>query len=67
VIGIIARLIQGRIGVFAEQMQGQNLYILGYSVSVFSNLASMLITILVLLGYSNEYQTTVAVIYNSNT
>jgi hypothetical protein len=67
VIGVITGLIQGRTGVFAERMQGQHLYILGYSVSVFSNSVSMLIVTLGLSGYSNRYRTTVAVIYNNHT
>jgi hypothetical protein len=64
VTGVIVGLMQEQIGVFAEQMQGQHLYILRYLVSIFSNLVSMLITILGLLGYSNEYQVTVAVFCN---
>jgi hypothetical protein len=45
-------------------MQGWHLYILGYSASVFGNLASMLIAMLGLLSHSNWYQATVAVIHN---
>jgi hypothetical protein len=65
VIGVIAGLIQGRSGAFAEWMQEWHLYILRYSVSIFSNSASILIVTLGLLGYSNGYQATVAVICNS--
>jgi hypothetical protein len=65
VIGVITGLIQGQIGVFAKQMQGQYLYILGYSASVFSNSVSMLIVMLDLSGHSNGYQATVAVIHNN--
>jgi hypothetical protein len=64
VIGVIAGLIQGQTGVFAEWMKGQHLYILRYLESVFSNLVSMLIMILILLGHSNRYRATVAVIHN---
>jgi hypothetical protein len=65
VIGVIVGLIQGWTGVFAEWMQGQHLYILGYLVSVFGNLVSMLITMLGLSGYSNGYQAIVAMICNT--
>jgi hypothetical protein len=65
VIGVIAGLMQGRTGVFAERMQGWHLYVLGYSVSVFGNSVSMLIATLGLSGYSNGYWATVAVIRNS--
>jgi hypothetical protein len=41
------------------------LYILGYLVSIFSNLMSMLIVTLGLSGHSNEYQAIVAMIPNS--
>jgi hypothetical protein len=67
VTGVITGLIQGRTGIFAEWMQGRHLYVLRYSVSVFGNLVSMLIVTLGLLGYSNGYQTTVAMIRNSLT
>jgi hypothetical protein len=66
VTGVIAGLIQGRTEVFAEWMQGQHLYVLGYSASVFGNLVSMLIATLGLSGHSNGYQATVAVIRNRN-
>jgi hypothetical protein len=46
-------------------MQGQHLYILRYLVSIFNNLESILIVTLGLLGYSNGYQTTVAMIHNT--
>ena len=55
---------QGQTGVFAERMQGRHLYVLGYSASVFGNLASMLIAMLGLSGHSNGYRTTVAVARN---
>ena len=58
-------LMQGQIGVFAEQMQGWHLYVLGYSASVFGNSASMLIAMLGLSGHNNGYRTTVAVARNS--
>jgi hypothetical protein len=64
VTGVIVGLIQEQTGVFTEQMQGQHLYILGYLMSIFGNLVSMLIATLGLLGYSNGYRTTVAVICN---
>jgi hypothetical protein len=64
VTGVIAGLIQRRIGVFAEWMQGRHLYVLRYLVSVFSNSVSMLIATLGLLGHSNRYRATVAVIRN---
>jgi hypothetical protein len=63
---VIAGLMQGQTGVFAERMQGQHLYVLEYSASVFGNSVSMLITTLGLSGYNNRYQATVAVIYNNN-
>ena len=63
---VTAGLMQGRTGVFAEQMQGQHLYILGYSVSVFGNSASILIAMLGLSGHSNGYRTTVVVAHNSS-
>jgi len=47
---VAVRLIQGQTGVFAERMQGQHLYVLEYSVSVFGNSASMLIASLRLIG-----------------
>ena len=56
---------QGQTGVFAERMQGRHLYVLGYSVSVFGNSASMLIAMLGLSGHINGYQTTVAVARNN--
>jgi hypothetical protein len=62
VTGVIAGLMQGQIEVFAKQMQGWHLYVLGYSASVFSNSVSMLIATLGLLGHNNGYQATVAVI-----
>jgi hypothetical protein len=62
--GVIAELIQEQTGVFAEQMQGWHLYVLGYSVSIFSNSMSMLIVTLGLLGHSNRYRATVAMICN---
>ena len=62
---VTAGLIQGQTGVFAEQIQGQHLYVLRYSASVFGNSASMLIAMLGLSGYSNGYQATVAVARNS--
>jgi hypothetical protein len=65
VIGVIAELMQGWIEVFAERMQRQYLYVLGYSMSIFSNSVSMLIIMLGLSGYSNGYQATVAVIHNN--
>ena len=46
-------LMQGRTGVFTERMQGQRLYVLGYSASIFGNLASILIAMLGLSGHSN--------------
>jgi hypothetical protein len=52
-------------GVFAEQMQGWHLYVLGYLVSIFSNLVSMLIVALDLSDYYNGYQATVAVVCNT--
>jgi hypothetical protein len=61
---VIAGQMQGQIGVFAERMQGQHLYVLRYSASVFSNSVSMLIMTLGLSGHSNEYQATVAMIHN---
>ena len=63
---VIAGLMQGQTEVFAERMQGQHLYILGYSASVFGNSASMLIVMLGLSGHSNGYRTTVAVARNSS-
>ena len=63
-MGIAAGLMQGRIGVFAERMQGRHLYILGYSASVFGNSVSMLIATLGLSGHSNGYQATVAMARN---
>jgi hypothetical protein len=65
VTGVIAGLIQGRTGVFAERMQGRHLYILGYSASIFGNSVCMLIATLGLSGHSNGYQATVAVICNT--
>jgi hypothetical protein len=65
VIGVIAGLMQGRTGVFAERMQEQHLYVLRYSASVFSNSVSMLIVMLGLSGYNNRYRATVAVICNT--
>jgi hypothetical protein len=65
VTGVIAELMQGRTGVFAERMQGWYLYVLGYLVSVFGNLVSILIATLGLLGHSNGYRATVAVIHNT--
>jgi hypothetical protein len=62
--GVIAGLMQGRTGVFAERMQGRHLYVLGYSASVFGNSVSMLIATLGLSGHSNGYRATVAVIRN---
>jgi hypothetical protein len=64
VIGVIVGLMQGQTGVFAEWMQGQDLYILSYSASIFGNSVSMLIAILGLSGHNNRYQATVAVICN---
>jgi hypothetical protein len=64
--GVIAGLMQEQTGVFAEWMQGWHLYVLRYSVSVFSNLVSMLITTLGLSGYSNRYRATVAIIRNTS-
>jgi hypothetical protein len=64
VTGVIAGLMQGQTGVFAEQMQERYLYVLGYSVSVFGNLVSMLIATLGLSGHSNGYRATVAIIRN---
>ena len=64
-IGVAAGLMQGRTGVFAERMQGQHLYVLGYSASVFSNSVSMLIVALGLSGQSNGYRATVAVARNN--
>ena len=61
---VTAGLMQGWTGVFAEQMQGWYLYVLGYLVSVFGNLVSMLIVALGLSGHSNGYQATVAVARN---
>jgi hypothetical protein len=46
---VTAELIQGQIEVFAERMQGQLLYVLGYSVSIFGNSVSMLIVSLRLI------------------
>jgi hypothetical protein len=63
-MGVTAGLMQGRIGVFAEWIQGRHLYILGYLASVFGNSVSMLIMTLGLSGYSNGYQATVAVARN---
>jgi hypothetical protein len=65
VTGVIAGLMQGRTGVFAEWMQGRHLYVLGYLASVFGNSVSMLIATLGLSGYSNGYRATVAVIRNN--
>jgi hypothetical protein len=65
VTGVIAGLMQGQIGIFAERMQGRHLYVLGYSVSIFGNLVSILIATLGLSSYSNGYRATVAVICNS--
>jgi hypothetical protein len=64
VMGVTVGLMQGRIGVFAEWMQRRHLYVLRYLASVFSNLASILIVTLSLLGYNNEYQVTVAMTHN---
>ena len=61
---VTAGLMQGQTGVFAERMQGQHLYVLGYLASVFGNSVSMLIAMLGLLGHSNGYRTTVAVARN---
>jgi hypothetical protein len=55
VTGVIAGLMQGRTGVFAEWMQGRHLYVLGYLASVFGNSVSMFIVTLGLSGYSNGY------------
>jgi hypothetical protein len=66
VTGVIVRLMQGWIGVFAERIQGWHLYVLRYSASVFSNSVSMLIATLGLSGHSNEYWAIVAVIRNTN-
>ena len=63
-IGVTVGLMQGQTGVFAERIQGQHLYVLGYSASVFGNSASMLIAMLGLLGNSNGYQATIAVARN---
>jgi len=65
VTGIIAGLMQGWTGVFAEQMQEWHLYILRYSASIFGNSVSILIVMLGLLGHSNEYWATIAVIHNT--
>jgi hypothetical protein len=65
VTGVIAGLMQGQTGVFAEWMQGWHLYVLRYLASVFGNSVSMLIVILGLSDHSNGYQATVAVIRNS--
>jgi hypothetical protein len=65
VTGVIAGLMQGQTGVFAERMQRRHLYVLRYSASVFGNSVSMLIATLGLLGYSNGYWATVAVARNS--
>jgi hypothetical protein len=62
---VIAGLMQGRTGVFAERMQRWHLYILGYLASIFDNSVSMLIATLGLSGYSNGYQATVAVARNT--
>jgi hypothetical protein len=43
------------------------LFVLGYLASVFGNLASILIAMLVLSGHSNGYQVTVAIIHNTAT
>jgi hypothetical protein len=64
-MGVAAGLMQGQTGVFAEQMQGRHLYILGYSASLFGNLVSILIATLGLSGHSNGYRATVAVAHNS--
>ena len=61
---VTAGLMQGQTEVFAEQIQGRYLYILGYLVSVFNNSASMLIMMLGLSDHSNEYRAIVAVAYN---
>jgi hypothetical protein len=77
-MGVIVELIQGRteifaewiqrqIGVFTEWMQGRYLYVLRYLVSIFSNLASILITMLGLSDYSNRHQATIAMTHNKNT
>ena len=66
VIRVTPGLMQGQTEVFAEWMQGWHLYVLEYSVSVFSNSASMLIAMLGLSGHSNGYQTTVTVARNIN-
>jgi hypothetical protein len=63
--GVAAGLMQGQTGVFAEQMQGRLLYVLGYLASIFGNSVSMLITALGLSGHSNGYQATVAVARNN--
>ena len=63
-IGVTVGLMQGQTGVFAEWMQGQHLYVLRYSVSVFGNLVSMLIVMLSLLGHSNRYRATIAIAHN---
>ena len=65
-MGVAAGLMQGRTGAFAERMQGRHLYVLRYSVSVFGNLASMLIAMLGLLGQSNGYRTIVAIARNND-
>jgi hypothetical protein len=63
-MGVTAGLMQGWTVVSVEWMQGWHLYVLRYSVSVFGNSVSMLIIMLGLLGYSNGYQTTVAMTHN---
>jgi hypothetical protein len=65
VIGVITGLMQGQIEVFAKQMYKWHLYILGYSVSIFSNSMSMLIATLGLSGHSNGYQAIVVMIRNN--
>jgi len=64
VIGITAELMQGQIGVFTEQIKEQHLYVLRYSVSIFSNSVSILIVILGLSSYNNRYWATIAMAYN---
>jgi hypothetical protein len=64
-MGVIIELIQGQTKVFAEQMQGQHLYVLEYSVSVFGNSANIFITILGSSGHSNKYQTTITITHNT--
>jgi hypothetical protein len=64
VTGVIVGLMQGQTGIFAEWMQGQYLYVLGYLASVFGNSVSMLIAMLGLSGNSNGYWATIAVICN---